>query len=296
MQWISYIRLVRPANIITAISDIVAGVAISGSLGMVGWNNEILIDFISLILATSCLYAGGIVFNDVFDIEHDQVHRPERVIPSGKVSLKKAKTFGVLLFIIGVISAFVVSPLSGSIAIGIALLALLYDKYSKHQAFLGPLNMGLCRGGNLVLGISIMDNFYLPYLWIGILPIIFISAITLTAQKETQGKNKMAIVLAMLLDISIVIGFVLLSKFFDFSLKTAFIFILLWYVVNFSTKLNAVLKNRPKMIQRAVKAGILSLIPLNASYVAGFSTIYLAIATLSLLPISLYLSKKFAVT
>ena len=295
MGWFGYIQLIRPANIITAIADIVAGVSIAGVLTL-ATDQHVLLNLILLIISTSCLYGGGIVFNDVFDIEHDKVHRPERVIPSGKVSLKNATIFGILLFGLGILLAFGVSFLSVSVAAGIALCALLYDKYAKHHFLLGPLTMGACRGGNLILGMSILGSIPHQFLWIGLLPVIFIAAITLTAQKETQGKNKMAIVVAMVLDTFIVIGFVLMGNYFDFSMKSALLFIVFWYIVNATAKLKAILNNRPESIQKAVKTGILSLILLNASYVAGFSSLYLGVATLCLLPLSLYLSKKFAVT
>ncbi|WP_431121024.1 UbiA-like protein EboC [Flagellimonas flava] len=296
MQWSGYIQLIRPANIVTAIADIIAGVAIAGVFTLDIWNRDVILDLFLLILSTSCLYGGGIVFNDVFDIEEDKIHRPERVIPSGKVSLKQAKRFGTLLFLVGILASFGVSILSGGLATGITLLALLYDKYSKHHLVMGPLNMGACRGANLLLGMSIVQPIPSQFLWIGLLPIIFVAAITLTAQKEGQGKNKRAIMVAMALDATIVAGMLLLSRYFNFSLKSASIFIVLWYGVNFLAKLKAIQHNHPKAIKKAVKTGVLSLIPLNASYVAGFGSIYLGLATLCLLPLSIYLAKKFAVT
>ncbi|MEX0362785.1 MAG: UbiA-like protein EboC [Allomuricauda sp.] len=296
MQWSGYIQLIRPANIVTAIADIIAGVAIAGLFTIDVWNQKIILDLGLLLLSTSCLYGGGIVFNDVFDIEEDKIHRPERVIPSGKVSLQQASRFGTLLFIIGILAAFGVSILSGGLATGIALLALLYDKYSKHHLVLGPLNMGACRGTNLLLGMSIVQPIPSQFLWIGLLPIIFVAAITLTAQKESQGKNKKSIMVAMVLDATIVAGILLLSRYFNFSLKSASIFIVLWYGVNFLAKLKAIRHNHPTTIKKAVKTGVLSLIPLNASYVAGFGSVYFGLATLCLLPLSIYLAKKFAVT
>nr|WP_299382272.1 UbiA-like protein EboC [Allomuricauda sp.] len=296
MQWSGYIQLIRPANIVTAIADIIAGVAIAGVITLDVWNQNVLLDVCLLIISTSCLYGGGIVFNDVFDIEEDKIHRPERVIPSGRVSLQQASRFGSLLFIIGILAAFGVSILSGGIAASIALLALLYDKYSKHHTVLGPLNMGACRGANLVLGMSILQPVPSHFLWIGLLPVIFVAAITLTAQKESQGKNKRAIAVAMLLDTTIVVGLLLLSRYFNFSLKSAAIFIVLWYGVNFLAKFKAIRHNDPKIIKKAVKTGVLSLIPLNASYVAGFGSVYFGLATLCLLPLSIYLAKRFAVT
>lgn len=288
--------IMRPANIITAIADILAGTAIAGYLVSNAFNQHIIFQIILLSIATIGLYGGGIIFNDVFDIEQDKINRPERVIPSGKLTIKQATHLGITLFAIGIISAFCVSVFSGSIALIIMVSALIYDKYGKHHTFFGPINMGLCRGLNLILGMSIAPHLEPKYYLIGILPVLFVSAITLTAQKETKGKNKLAIAMAMLLDASIVVGFWLIVQHFNFSIKNAGLFMLFWYGVNTIAKLNALIKNNPKPIMKAVKIGVLSLIPLNASYVAGFSNVYIALLVLCLLPISLFLSKKFPVT
>jgi 4-hydroxybenzoate polyprenyltransferase len=296
MKWLSALQLIRPANIVTAISDILAGIAIAGFLIPEIWNQQLVIQILLLIIATIGLYGGGIVFNDIFDIKEDRLSRPERVIPSGRISLKKAKILGISLFTVGILSATFVSGFSGLIAATIAMLSLLYDKYSKHNKFLGPLNMGLCRGINLILGMSINGYLQPEYFIIGLIPVIFVAAITLTAQKETKGKNKLAIVTAMILDLSIVISFVLMAYYFNLNLKNTAIFLLVWYIINAVAKAKAILNNNPLLIQKAVKMGVLSLIPLNASYVAGFSSIIMAFLVMCLLPLSLYLSKKFPVT
>jgi hypothetical protein len=96
--------------------------------------------------------------------------------------------------------------------------------------------------------------------------------------------------------VSIVIGFILMAYYFDFNLKYGAIFLLIWYVINSVTKAKAIIKNNPLLIQKAVKMAVLSLIPLNASYVAGFSSIFMALLVMCLLPLSLYLSKIFPVT
>jgi len=296
MKRLAILLIMRPANIITAVADILAGIAIVGFFASEIFSQQIVFQIILLCIATAGLYGGGIVFNDVFDIEQDKINRPERVIPSGKLTLNEAKKLGVSLFILGIVCAFSVSAFSGYIAIATMLSALLYDKYGKHHSFFGPINMGLCRSFNLILGMSIYPDLEPKYLLIAILPLLFISAITLTAQKETKGKNKLAIGLAMVLDASIVLGFWIISQHFYFSIKNAFFFLLFWYGINVIAKLKAILNNNPKLIMKAVKTGVLSLIPLNASYVAGFSSIYIALLVLCLLPISLFLSKKFPVT
>ncbi len=96
-----------------------------------------------LMLATSGLYAGGVVLNDVYDAELDAAERPERAIPSGRISKQNALIFGALLLILGIIAAFQSSDTSGWVAFGIGAGAILYDRFSKHHALLGPINMGL---------------------------------------------------------------------------------------------------------------------------------------------------------
>ena len=92
-----YLELLRPANVVTAIADVLAGYAVAGRSHpqALPW----------LVGATMCLYAGGVVLNDVFDRHIDAVERPERPIPSGRVSVPRAATLGASLLTAGVLAA-----------------------------------------------------------------------------------------------------------------------------------------------------------------------------------------------
>src|SRR3569832_2105826 len=81
-----YLQLVRPANLVTAAADILAGYAVAGcpDLRVLFW----------LLIATVGLYAGGIVFSDFFDAKLDASERPERPIPRGAVSIERAALMG----------------------------------------------------------------------------------------------------------------------------------------------------------------------------------------------------------
>src|SRR5215213_5958422 len=59
------LQLLRPANVATALADVLAGFALAGlgNRSALPW----------LLLATAALYAGGIVLNDVFDRELDRI-------------------------------------------------------------------------------------------------------------------------------------------------------------------------------------------------------------------------------
>ncbi|MDP4678832.1 MAG: UbiA family prenyltransferase, partial [Cyclobacteriaceae bacterium] len=141
MKLFPYLVLMRPANIITAISDVIAGAAICGFLILADHTADWL-KLMFLVLSTIGLYGGGIVFNDVCDLELDKVERPERPIPSGQVTKNQALNLALSLYTFGIALAFLCSPTSGIIAIAIAICASLYDKYGKHHGLLGPLNMG----------------------------------------------------------------------------------------------------------------------------------------------------------
>lgn len=286
-----YLILMRPANIVTAIADILAGISVAGLL-LKGSAAEML----GLVLATVGLYGGGVVFNDVFDVELDKVERPERPLPSGQVSTRQASLLGGSLLVFGILAAGTVRWESAAIALIIAVLVLTYDKYAKHYVVLGPINMGLCRSFNLLLGISISLLALKSYWFLGVIPLVFIGDITLTSQGEVRGKNISSLYVALALDLLVAGTFVVLYFYTDYALLAASPFILFWLGLNVRAKLRAIKQNEPKMIMKAVKAGVLSLIPLNAAMAAGFEGVTSGLIVLALLPVSLGLARYFSVT
>ena len=74
-----YLRLCRPANLPTAMADVIAGLAIAGAFSFDEPKLDTfqVLDLLTLIFASVFLYAGGVVLNDVFDVEIDRVERPE---------------------------------------------------------------------------------------------------------------------------------------------------------------------------------------------------------------------------
>ena len=288
-----YLQLTRPANIITAIADILAGVAIA----TFSFSTEDInpMNVIFLCLSTIGLYGGGIVFNDIFDLELDRIERPERVIPSGKVNKQNAIIFGVLLLTLGVFVAMSNSLTSGLIALLVAVCALIYDKYGKHYSFLGPINMGLCRGGNLILGMSIIENTIPQWWWIGIIPVCYIAAVTVISRGEVHGGNKNILFFAAFLYI-IVSSCQLLIAFQLNNLLITAAFVALHIFLIFKPLINAISNPIGPNIGKAVKAGVLSLIVMDAAWVSVSGNIIFALFVLILLPISIKLAKIFAVT
>ncbi len=289
---LGFLRLTRPANIVTAVSDILAGIAISGffldqpfDYAPVAW----------LILSTIGLYGGGVVMNDVFDAELDARERPERPIPSGLISKSAAAILGLGLLLAGVFSGFRVSPLSGAFALAIAVAALIYDRWGKHHDFLGPLNMGLCRGLNLLLGVSIIVPEVREYWFLALVPILYIAAITMISRGEVHGGRKATLWLAAVLYALAMASVLAISLQSDEFIITLF-FVVMWALMVFLPLKNAIRKPEGRLIGRAVKAGVLALILMNAAWASAFGALLLAFAIVLLLPLSIVLAKVFAVT
>ena len=289
----AYLQLMRPANITTAWADILLGAAVAGFSG--GTN----FDFNSLgwlILATTGLYGGGVVFNDVCDAELDAVERPERPIPSGKVSLENAAALGTVLLLIGILAAGMVSTLSEIIAMIVAASVLVYDKWSKHQSFLAPVNMGLCRGGNLLLGVSVVSGAIGDRWYLALVPMLYIGAITAISRGEVHGGKKTTGIVAIAL-ISLVIACILgLRVLAEYELSMTLPFLGLFTALVLPPFVRAAIEPSPELIQGAVKAGILCLIVLDAAIAAGFTDWTYGLSILALLPCSRLLGKAFAIT
>lgn len=290
----------RLANIVTAISDILAGIAISGYLMRNAWHEINWLPVALLTLATIGLYGGGVVFNDVFDAKLDKVERPERPIPSGLISKGAAAAFASVLLLLGIVMAAFVHPgrlLSAStiIAIATALAAVVYDKWGKHHSFLGPLNMGLCRGLNLLLGISILASALPQFWYLSLVPMIYIAAITMVSRGEVHGGSRSTLYGAMTLYIVVILSILTVGIVNNHLPKT--VMFLMGFGSMIFTPLRAAIKE-PKgpVIGRAVKTGVIALIMMNAAWAAAFGNVYLALAILVLLPFSLWLAKRFAVT
>ncbi|GAB3928755.1 UbiA family prenyltransferase [Larkinella terrae] len=248
-----------------------------------------------LCLSTVGLYGGGVVFNDVFDAELDAVERPERPIPSGLVSLTQAALLGGLLLAIGISAAFMVNSTAGLLAVAISVASLVYDKFGKHNAILGPLNMGLCRGLNLALGMSALPDQLTLWASLGVIPIVYIAAITMISRGEVHGGNPMVLRVAGLL-YGLVIGCIGAIAQQQSQLGTAIPFLLLFGYFIFPPLWLAIREPSGRNIGMAVKSGVLSLIVMNAAWVAAFASFPLAMLVACLLPLSRLLAKVFAVT
>jgi 4-hydroxybenzoate polyprenyltransferase len=290
-SWRGYLELLRPPNVVTAVADVLAGYAIAG-LG----NPEALP---WLLLATACLYGGGVVLNDVFDRAVDRVERPERPIPSGRVPVAHAALLGGVLLTAGVLAARQATHEAGIIAAIIAGFILLYDGWGKRHALLGPVNMGICRALNLSLGILAVPTTIVRGWPLMGLPLVYIAAVTAVSRGEVHGGKRGIAALALIALGAVLIALVLITlgilgpghRSFPGLVLTAFLGarVLPPFWSAYQTP-------EPGTIRRAVKTGVLSLVVLDATIGAAYAGAPYSAMILATAVLAGWLARLFPVT
>jgi len=289
----AFLELTRPANVVTALSDILAGMSIVGFF--FGFQQTEISPMILLGGSSMLLYAGGVVMNDVFDVELDKIERPERALPSGRLNVSTAIWGGIILFTFGVGLAFVHSNFSGILASILVACILLYDAYAKNYLVFGPIIMGLCRSLNLGLGMSVLENNFKEYSHLMLLPLCYIGAITLISKGEVNGSKKWPMLVAFGLYLFIQAGQI------HYSIQHDHVFYTLPFVLIHAYLIYPPLRKAYQNpigpnIGMAVKSGVLSLIVMNAGWTSIGEQWFIAIFVFSLLFLSKFLAKQFAVT
>lgn len=181
----AYLDLVRVPNLFTAAADVLAGFLYSGG-GLDRWT-----ELVSLVAASVCLYAGGVALNDVCDVEHDGDERPERPIPSRRISRRAACRLALGLLIIGFgFAAWTSTP--ATIIAGMLIVAIvLYDGVLKSTP-LAPAVMGLCRALNLALGMHATGSLWtvaamtpIGLMW------LYVTSVTFFARHEAAVSSRL---------------------------------------------------------------------------------------------------------
>ena len=276
--WLAYLQLMRLPNVFTAMADVAMGFLFTHpSLSPLGV-------FLLLLLSSSCLYSGGMVLNDVFDLQQDRHERPQRPLSSGRLPWKTATRLGWSLLFWGIAAGWAAALIAqrdwpGIVVFILAGLIVFYDSYAKRYAA-GAVVMGACRGFNVLLGMS-ASPFPLPkvaYLVAGGIG-IYIAGVTWFARREVEGSKRLTLLLATIVaaaGLAALMAAPLLDH-DDWPFTANFVFhlknwLLLWSVIVVSIgwrSIAAIADPVPAKMQAAVKSGILGIIALDAAVIYG---------------------------
>ncbi len=194
----AWLQLIRVPNLLTVPGDPIAGFLVISLLTGAKADTLLIVAVISSLL----LYIGGLITNDVCDMEIDREQRPTRPLPSGRISPAAASSTATVLFI----TALLISFFYGShdlfvLSAVLCLLTLTYNRLTKSIPVLGVTNMALCRAFNVLLGtaaggfgINDAQTFVSdPIVMSAVLfapSVIFVYtlALSIVAKNETHGK------------------------------------------------------------------------------------------------------------
>ncbi len=154
--------LIRPANCVMIGFAVIVGFFVSKPVevktiqGVLGFLTGFFI----------CAYSMSV--NDILDIEVDKVNRPDRPIPSGRVSTQAAVRLSLLVLVAGVAaSVLTLNPIAVAIALTYAFLSWLYNNRAKQTGLPGNLIVasslaipfiygGVVSGGSLTRSLLLM--------------------------------------------------------------------------------------------------------------------------------------------
>lgn len=178
-RWGDYLELVRAPAALTVLGDTLVGNAASGQ--------RLTPRRALLPVASACLYAGGMALNDYADRELDAEERPERPLPSGRITPRRALTVAAALTGTGLALAaagggrralWVAAPLAACVWT--------YDTLAKDHPT-GPLVMGACRGLDVLMGAGVG---HLGSAWPGALAMAtHTAAVTGVSRGEVHGTS-----------------------------------------------------------------------------------------------------------
>ena len=149
-----YIEILRPGNALMGAISIILVAIIDKTISI-----PIILAMIAVFFET----AAGNVINDYFDYNIDLVNKPERPIPSGRISLKNGKNYAYFLFLAGTVCGFLISYLTDNwIPFIIVLIAdvilYLYAYKLKTTPLIGNLAVGFMTGFGFVFGGFTINN------------------------------------------------------------------------------------------------------------------------------------------
>jgi geranylgeranylglycerol-phosphate geranylgeranyltransferase len=139
-----YLSILRPMNaLVSGLVALLAFLIAGGAPGQV---------MVWLFLAVVLITGAGNTVNDYYDAAIDAVNRPDRPIPSGRVSGPGAARYAVLLFVAGCLAAVPAGPVPTLVAVTNAGLLWLYAARLKRIAFVGHLAVAYLAASTFIFG------------------------------------------------------------------------------------------------------------------------------------------------
>ncbi|HIE28483.1 TPA: hypothetical protein EYP66_14480 [Candidatus Poribacteria bacterium] len=289
----AYLQLIRFPAVFTALADIFAGYLTAFGAEIVSS------DLLLLLFASSQVYWAGMVFNDYFDYYTDLRERPKRPLPSGAISRNSALCLGIAFSLLSITAAGIVGLNSLLIAIILVIVVILYDWLTKGIPAISVFNMGLCRGLNIALGMSIAEKALIFHkLPVALILMAYIIFVTQLSKGEVEGSNRIRVIITIagVSVLTVILNGLSLFNFFENKISTLILSVVFLLFV-MPSLVRAAKKPVAQNISGAVKNCLLGIIILDGCFIAGAVGIIFAILiALSLLIPAILTSRLMYIT
>jgi len=281
-------ELVRLPAVLSVPGDVLVGAAVSGQGRDVRRTA-------GLVAASSCLYLAGMALNDYADREIDAVERPARPIPSGRVSPGFALGLaGALTVGAAALSVAADGPRALAVTAPLAAAVWGYDLALKSQP-IASASMSACRGLDVMMGAG--AHGAVAAVPAASVVAAHIAVVTEVSRREVTGGDADVPKKALAATVGVAAAGALLSRRAPRRGRAAALGLVGAYAAIVGrAHADAVADPSPARMQRAVGAGILGLILLEAGLLAGSGAIVPAAGVATLWPIARKAAKKRAVT
>lgn len=141
----AWLELSRGANLPTVWSNLLVGWLLAAAFGA-NLDGATFPRLGLLLLGGSLLYTAGMFLNDAADAEWDRACRPERPIPSGRLSPSAVRAAGLALLLLGLaLWSWLELAALGVAGLSLAALVLAYTRWHKSRPAPSAWIMGSCR-------------------------------------------------------------------------------------------------------------------------------------------------------
>lgn len=148
-----FAEITRPLNCLMAAIAVFIGASVA--IKSPALNLQVFFAMIAAFL----ICAGGQVINDFFDAEIDKKIRPQKILPSQKISKKQALIFSAILFFGGLIFSMMINETTFLTASVFTLLLILYSAMIQKQKSIGNIVVALSTAFTLIFGAAVFQKF-----------------------------------------------------------------------------------------------------------------------------------------
>ena len=180
----AYIEMMRISNLPSVFSNVLVGAALGADSGRIPLESTV-----PCAVAVAFLYLGGVALNDAIDAEVDRTERPERPIPSGRLSAGQAYRLAAFTICLGL--AVLASISRPAVGMGAVLVGIIVAYDFLHKRFApSVLLMGAARGTvYLTAAVAVAGSLVVGKpLWFIVTLTAYTTAFTIVARSENRNE------------------------------------------------------------------------------------------------------------